>query len=92
LTQGHLEGMADNDLSFLKTFEVSVLQQMKDDIQTFLVNGKNRVIAEAGSGDVNVTKQWMLEPERWLKAVVWALEYNGTTTRRVTRTSMSFRC
>lgn len=84
--------MADSDLSFLREFEQADLLTMRSDIVAYLVGGKNRTILAAGSGDVNVTKQWMIAPERWLKAVNDALRYQGYYTKRVTRTSLSFRC
>jgi len=52
-----------------------------------MIDGKNRVITGAGSGDVNSQKAWQLEPAVFWEELNWALMRSGSLTRKVTRTT-----
>lgn len=74
-------------LGLFISFSTAQLIEMRDSAQTQMIDGKNRVITGAGSGDVNSQKAWQLEPAVFWEELNWALMRSGSLSRKVTRTT-----
>jgi len=75
-------------LGLFKHVSVATLAQLHSEATAALLAGKNRIVSSAGSGDVNVTKEYQLDNKVFWEELNWALEYNspGSYTPKVRRT------
>lgn len=64
-------------LGLFKHVSVANLQTLHADATAALLAGKNRIVSSAGSGDVNVTKEFQLDNKIFWDELNWALEYKS---------------
>ena len=75
-------------LGLFKHVSLANLQTLHADATAALLAGKNRIVSSAGSGDVNVTKEYQLDNKVFWDELNWALEYlsPASYTPKVRRT------
>lgn len=75
------------DLSFLTTDELSALRStVAEEIST----RGGKYIAQAGSGDVSVTRQYGVSLELLSRSLAYEMQKRGLSTARITRTNVRF--
>ena len=79
-------------LGIFKHVPLATLITLQSDATAALLAGKNRIVSSAGSGDVNVTKEFQLDNKVFWDELNWALEYNSASsyTPKVRRTIIRY--
>lgn len=79
-------------LGIFKHVPLATLITLQSDATAALLAGKNRIVSSAGSGDVNVTKEFQLDNKVFWDELNWALEYNSPSAYapKVKRTSIRY--
>ena len=79
-------------LGIFKHVPLATLQTLHTDATAALLAGKNRIVSAAGSGDVNVTKEFQLDNKVFWEELNWALEYNspGSYSPKIRRTMVKY--
>lgn len=70
-------------------WSVAELEARRDQLKALFQAG-GRVISAAGSGDVSVQKQHLMDPIEELAEIKYALDAQVSSRRRITRTSFRY--
>lgn len=79
-------------LGLFRHVPAATLVQLHAEATAAILAGKNRIVSSAGSGDVNVTKEYQLDNKVFWEELNWALEYNspGSYSPKVRRTVIKY--
>lgn len=61
-------------LGLFRHIPAATLVTLHSEATAALLAGKNRIVTTAGSGDVNVTKEWQIDNKVFWEELNWALE------------------
>lgn len=74
-------------LGLFLSFTNSELVALRDSAKVQMLDGVNRVISQAGAGDVSSEKIWNLEPVVFWEELNFALRRGGLLQSKITRTT-----
>lgn len=74
-------------LGLFLSFSNAELIALRDSAKTQMIDGVNRVISQAGAGDVSSEKIWNLEPAMFWEELNFAMRRGGLLTSKITRTT-----
>lgn len=77
-------------IGIFRNLTLAQLQQLHTDAAAALLAGKNRIVAEAQSGDAMSRKEWQIDNEKFWDELNYALELKGGAEPPVRRTSIRY--